>query len=233
MKYRMKVYVSNTREVLLQETEENLEVASAFDELAFHLLQSRQENQALREEEIHRILLATEFAAERHHKQTRRNVEKTPYIIHPLHVTTHLLTIGHIYDADVLMAALLHDTVEDTETTLEDLRKIFGYRVERLVEELSDDKNLSKEERKRMQIQNAPHKSPQATWIILADKLSNLKDLMEYPPVGWDKERVSNYFLWAQEVIKHLPPSHAELMNVVEEIIQRYWQRLANQEYKN
>lgn len=231
MIFRLKVYLFKTREVLVHQVHGDISAMEAFDIFISDLLRIRQEGHAISEAEIYRILQAAEFAAERHQKQTRHNVQKTPYIIHPLHVARHLLMTGHVYDADILMAALLHDTVEDTDTSLDELRGHFGYRVQQLVQELSDDKSLPKEERKHLQIQNAAKKSLEAALITLADKLSNLSDMLENPPVGWDLERISNYFLWAQEVVRNLPPVNPFLLNAVDDIIEEYWQRLAKQEY--
>jgi (p)ppGpp synthase/HD superfamily hydrolase len=231
MIFRMKLTLLKTREVLRQEVHEDLTVMEAFDNFMTDLLQMRQKGQALSEEEVHRILNATEFAAGRHQNQARRNKEHTPYIVHPLHVAHHLLMTGHIYDADILMAALLHDTIEDTETTLDELRSHFGYKVQHLVDELTDDKQLKKEERKRIQIQKASDISLEAALIMLADKLSNLSDILESPPIGWDEERTTHYFLWAQEVIKNLPPVNPFLLDAVETVIEAYWKRLAKQEY--
>ncbi len=231
MMFRMRTFYSKTRESLMRDSLEDLSVANAFDNFVSDLLRMHQERLALSEEEIHRIFHAVEFAAERHRKQIRRNKEKTPYIIHPLLVAQYLLVTGKVTDTDILMAALLHDTIEDTETSLDDLQQHFGYRVQRLVEELTDDKHLPKEERKRLQIENAASKSQEAAHIVLADKLSNLSDLLENPPPAWDLERISNYFLWAQAVIKSLPPANPFLLHAVEEVMEAYWQKLAKQEY--
>lgn len=225
MAFRIKLYFSQIREHLNRDLEGNPLALEALDHLMEDLLKKRLEGQALSEEELYRILHAMEFAAEKHKKQTRRNIEKTPYITHPLHVARHILITGHIYDADILMAALLHDTVEDTETTLDELRNLFGYRVEQLVAELTDEKDLTKEERKNQQIQKAQSRSSDAALIILADKLSNLMDLMERPPVGWELARIDDYFLWAQQVVRLLPEANPYLRNAVEEVIDAYWQR--------
>lgn len=231
MKLQLKIYLSQARNSFTEEVHGDSLTLEAFDIFINDLLRMREERHTLSEDEIFRILQATEFAAGRHHKQTRYNKQKTPYIIHPLHVARHLLMTGHIYDADILMAALLHDTVEDTNTSLDELGELFGYKVERLVEEVSDDKNLSKEERKRLQIQNASQKSLEAALIILADKLSNLSDLLVNPPLHWNIERVTDYFLWAQEVIKHLQPANPFLLNALDEVIEKYWKRMAEEEY--
>lgn len=231
MIFRIKINLSKTREALSHETQDNSSVMEVFDIFMTDLLRIRHEEHHVSEGEIFQILHAAEFAAERHRQQTRRNKENTPYIIHPLQVALHLLKTGHIHDADILMAALLHDIIEDTNTSLEELESLFGYRVQHLVQELTDDKSLPKAERKQLQIQNASRKSEEAALIVLADKLSNLGDLLDNPPSGWDIERISNYFLWAQEVIRHLPQINPFLLKAVEEVIDAYWRRRAEQEY--
>lgn len=231
MIFRLKMHFSNVRNVLSDRVQGNLSTLEAFDDFVKELLHTRLEDQSVSETEIYRILHAMEFAAKRHETQTRYNVQKTPYIIHPLHVAYHLLTLGHVHDTEILMAALLHDTIEDTQTSLEELRNEFGYRVEKLVQELSDDKSLSQKERKRLQIQNASKKSLEASLIVLADKLSNLSDLLENPPVDWNQDRIMNYFLWAQEVVRHLPPVNPMLSAAIDEIIEKYWKRLAESEF--
>lgn len=231
MIFRMKISFSKTRQVVMQDAHDDLSVGDVFDAFTSDLWRMHQEKFTPSEEGIERIMHATEFAAKRHQKQARRNKEKTPYIIHPLQVARFLLMTGKIVDVEILMAALLHDTIEDTETTLEDLQQLFGYRVKHLVQELTDDKSLPKEERKLMQIMSASSKSEEAALIVLADKLANLSDLLENTPPGWDLERISNYFLWANEVINRLPQVNPYLLNAVKEIIDDYWQQLAQQEY--
>ena len=93
---------------------------------------------------------------------------------------------------------MLHDTVEDTDTTPEEIEERFGYAVRSLVMEVTDDKDLEKQERKRLQIEHSPHLSPRAKVIKLADKISNLRDLMNSPPVGWDVERRLQYVTWSE-----------------------------------
>lgn len=112
--------------------------------------------------------------------------------------------IAGIDDPDILAAALLHDTVEDTETTPEELRAEFGRDVELLVREVTDDKSLDKNERKRLQVINAPHKSPGAKLIKLADKTSNVREIGVDPPTHWNLERRLEYFAWAEKVVAAL-----------------------------
>jgi len=127
------------------------------------------------------VLEATNFAAEKHRNQRRKNVEQTPYINHPIEVAT-ILTRAGINDEDVLIAALLHDTIEDTETSVEEVTERFGSNVIRIVMECTDDKKLDKVTRKKYQISHAAEISVQGKLVKLADKLSNLGGMFRNPP---------------------------------------------------
>ena len=156
------------------------------------------------------VLRAASFAAFKHRKQTRKSKESEPYIIHPLRVSELVATLGESGDnIPLLQAAILHDTVEDTDTTFEELEKNFGPKVCKLVQEVSDDKSLAKDVRKQLQIEHAPKKSPEAKILSMADKVANLEDLLTKPngfgiPLGWSVERVQNYCVWASAVAKGL-----------------------------
>lgn len=152
-----------------------------------------------------RLLAAAAFAADKHRRQRRKDGDATPYINHPLAVAHLLAAVGGVTDPDVLAAALLHDTLEDTATTPAELDAAFGEPVRRLVEELTDDKGLPKAERKRLQEERAPHKSPGAALVKLADKACNVADLAACPPAGWPAERVREYLNWAERVVGRLP----------------------------
>ncbi|MEQ2189330.1 Guanosine-3',5'-bis(diphosphate) 3'-pyrophosphohydrolase MESH1 [Goodea atripinnis] len=120
-----------------------------------------------------------------------------------------------------MQAALLHDTVEDTDTTSEELEAKFGPIVAHIVQEVTDDKRLPKQERKRLQVEHAPHCSQQAKLVKLADKLYNLRDLNACVPVGWSAERVQEYFVWAAEVVKGLKGTNLALEEKLEELFKR------------
>ncbi len=150
------------------------------------------------------VLKAANFAAKRHRDQRRKDPEQTPYINHPIGVAHIIQTEGKVCDPVVLAAALLHDTVEDTKTTLEELRETFGDEVASVVAEVTDDKRLPRKERKQKQIDSAPNKSHRAKLVKLADKLYNLRDLERARPIGWSRERVSEYFGWATQVVEGL-----------------------------
>jgi (p)ppGpp synthase/HD superfamily hydrolase len=165
------------------------------------------------------ILDAATFAAHRHRDQRRKGDENHPYINHPLEVANMLASIGGIDDADILTAAILHDTVEDTETTPDELRARFGDHVTELVLEVTDDKSLPKDERKRLQIEHAPHLSPEAKAIKLADKISNILDVTNHPPADWPSERRRDYVQWAEDVVAGLRGVNAALEKRFDEAI--------------
>ncbi|WP_068471108.1 HD domain-containing protein [Candidatus Protochlamydia phocaeensis] len=165
---------------------------------------------------------AIAFAADKHRNQQRKDLNQTPYIIHPIEVADQLLVIGQVRDSDIIIAALLHDTIEDTNTSYQEITQKFGRRVADFVQEVTDDKSLPKEERKRLQIVDAPHKSAGAAQIKLSDKLCNLKDLIRSPPVGWPMERIKAYFEWAEQVIDRLPWVNAALKQAVDDAISAY-----------
>ena len=144
---------------------------------------------------------ATMFAADRHRGQTRKDARQTPYINHPIMVVNLMASIGGITDVEALQAGMLHDTVEDTDTAPEEIEARFGYAVRSLVMEVTDDKKLEKQERKRIQIEKAPRLSPRAKVIKLADKIANLTDLIASPPVHWPLERRQQYVDWSNRVI--------------------------------
>ncbi|XP_075895678.1 guanosine-3',5'-bis(diphosphate) 3'-pyrophosphohydrolase MESH1 [Nelusetta ayraudi] len=168
------------------------------------------------------ILLETvNFAAEKHRNQRRKDTEQTPYINHPIGVARILSHEGDIVDVQVLQAALLHDTIEDTDTSPAELEAKFGPVVARIVQEVTDDKSLPKQERKRQQVAHAPHCSHQAKLVKLADKLYNLRDLNRCTPIGWTAERVQEYFFWAHEVVKGLRGTNSALEEKLDELFRQ------------
>jgi len=132
---------------------------------------------------------ALAFAALKHKNQKRKDCDETPYINHPIALTNLLVNGTGITDAETLCAALLHDTVEDTDTTEAELVEAFGEAVAGIVMEVTDDRSLPKVERKLAQIDHAPYLSTKAKAVKLADKICNLRDVIESPPLGWSLER--------------------------------------------
>ncbi|KAI8925847.1 hypothetical protein BC831DRAFT_459284 [Entophlyctis helioformis] len=164
------------------------------------------------------LLDAIHFAAFKHRAQTRMDAAKTPYINHPIGVAHILFHEGGVDDAATLMGAILHDTVEDTDTSLAEIEERFGPEVCRIVKECTDDKTLPKMERKRLQIETAPHKSHKAKLVKLADKIYNMRDMQINPPVDWTRERCIEYFAWGQKVTDGCKGTNAKLEGIVDGI---------------
>jgi guanosine-3',5'-bis(diphosphate) 3'-pyrophosphohydrolase len=166
------------------------------------------------------ILKALRFAAEKHNDQRRRDTKASPYINHPIQVAETLWSVGEVRDEALLTAAVLHDTIEDTDATPDEIRQTFGDDVLQLVLEVTDDKSLPKEVRKQLQVENAGHKSPRAKLLKLADKLCNIYDIIHFPPKDWSLKRKQEYLLWSEKVVKGLRGSNQELEKRYEEVLQ-------------
>jgi len=157
------------------------------------------------------LIEAIAFAAEKHRNQRRKDADASPYINHPIALARVLAMEGGITDIQVLAAAVLHDTLEDTETGPEELEQRFGALIASVVAEVTDDKSLPKQRRKDLQIEHAPELSRRAKLVKLADKICNLRDVASNPPMGWSIERRREYFDWAKQVVDGLRGAHAKL----------------------
>ena len=148
---------------------------------------------------------ALAFAADKHKGQTRKDSNKTPYINHPIALVNFLVNEDGVTDSEILCAALLHDTIEDTKTRPEEVTEAFGTAISSIVQELTDDKSITdKAERKRLQEVHSPHLSTKARAVKLADKICNLRDVINSPPSHWSLERRQEYFAWSKRVIDGL-----------------------------
>jgi guanosine-3',5'-bis(diphosphate) 3'-pyrophosphohydrolase len=154
------------------------------------------------------LLDALAFAAHKHRAQKRKDREASPYINHPIALADLLANEGGVEDPVTLCAALLHDTIEDTETTYAELRRLFGRSIADVVREVTDDKTLGKQVRKELQVQHAPYLTHRAKLVKLADKICNLRDLNVSPPAGWSRTRRREYYEWAKRVIDGLRGAH-------------------------
>ena len=148
-----------------------------------------------------RLLSAITFAAEKHCHQRRKDTAASPYINHPIAVAHVLAVEGGVTDEAILLAACLHDTVEDTQTTFEELEEAFGTEVSNLVRDVTDDKSLEKAVRKQLQIEHAAKSSDKVKQIKIADKICNIRDIAVRPPHDWSLERRTEYLDWAQKVV--------------------------------
>jgi guanosine-3',5'-bis(diphosphate) 3'-pyrophosphohydrolase len=158
----------------------------------------------IQDQEFGLFLAALRFSAEKHRNQRRKDAARTPYINHPIEVTELLWSAGGIRELPVLIAAILHDSLEDTDASPEEIQRYFGDSVLGLVLEITDDKSLPKAERKQLQVETASHKSHAAKCIKLADYVCNLRDLRQSPPEDWSAERIQEYYLWSERVVAGL-----------------------------
>ena len=150
------------------------------------------------------FIRALEFASRKHSTQRRKDAAASPYINHPIALVSILAVEAGIRDPDVLCAALLHDTVEDTKTTPGELQQHFGSAIAGIVSEVTDDKNLETQHRKRLQIEHAHALSPAAGLVKVADKIANLRDVEDCPPAEWNLKRRQDYFDWAKDVVDEI-----------------------------
>lgn len=146
------------------------------------------------------LLSALAFAARQHAGQRRKGADDAPYVNHVIDVAHRLAQAG-VADRATLLAAVLHDTVEDTDATPDEIADLFGADVAAIVDEVTDDKSLPKDERKRLQVEHAPHMSDPARRLKMADKASNVHDVGAHPPAGWSHERLMAYLDWAVDVV--------------------------------
>lgn len=161
--------------------------------------------------ELSLIFKAYSFASKKHTNQRRRDSSSSPYINHPIDVAYTLWEIGKVRDLDIITASILHDTLEDTDTTAGELDAEFGVKVRKIVEELSDNKNLPKDVRKQYQIDHTDSLSFNARNIKLADKICNVEDLIESPPADWPEKRKIEYAAWGNEVVRKLRGTNLKL----------------------
>jgi len=169
------------------------------------------------------------FSAEKHRDQRRKDAQESPYINHPIEVANVLWTVGEVYDITTIIGALLHDTIEDTDTTPEEILNNFGQDVLALVLEVSDDKNLPKKERKLRQIEKASALSFRAKLLKLADKTCNVSDIASLPPRNWSWQRRFDYLEWADSVVAGLRGVNARLETFFDETLADAHKKLARE----
>ena len=175
---------------------------------------------------LNKLLQAASFAAQKHTNQKRKGSNQEPYINHPLEVANLLANVGNVDDLDVLIAAILHDTIEDTGVTKDELAGLFGETVSGYVAEVTDDKSLPKAERKRLQIEPAPHLSHGAKLVKLVYKISNITDVTNNPPADWDLKRRQEYVDWGVAVVAGLRGANAELESYFDKLVEEAKRRI-------
>lgn len=210
--------ICNTRKMLVNTSEGHSQILQLFDQMMDiwlnHFVKSGEQ------QEILRLLSAIECAADAHEGQIRKDEARTPYIHHPLTVCCNVWREGGITNTDVLIAALLHDTLEDSKKiTSRDISESFGEHVSKMVEELTNDKKLSSADNKKRQIDKAPSMSIEAKTIKLADRLANIRDLISTPPVDWDRSKLEEYFEWGHKLLAALRGSCIGLETALETVL--------------
>jgi guanosine-3',5'-bis(diphosphate) 3'-pyrophosphohydrolase len=161
------------------------------------------------------ILAAVAFAAHKHSDQRRKDAKASPYINHPIALARILREEGKVEDPAVIAAALLHDTLEDTQTEYQEIKGLFGAKIADMVVEVTDTKWLKKHLRKRLQISKASRSSEGAKLIKLADKIANLRDIIASPPANWSVERKREYFDWAKRVVDGVRGTNVRLEKAI------------------
>jgi guanosine-3',5'-bis(diphosphate) 3'-pyrophosphohydrolase len=167
------------------------------------------------------LLAAMEFASRKHSTQRRKGEDSAPYINHPIAVTYLLAETGGITDLVTLVAAVLHDTIEDTATTRAELDERFGPTVRKVVEEVTDDKTLDEAVRKALQVEHAPSLSRRAKAIKLADKIDNVRDVTDHPPPHWSQARRVQYLDWSERVVAGCRGTNDPLERLYDDVLQK------------
>jgi len=167
--------------------------------------------------DLGRLTKALSFAAEAHRNQRRKGAAQEPYINHLIEVFDLVAQTTSATDMDTLIAALLHDVVEDTPRTYEDVARRFGERVAEIVRENSDDMTLPKAERRRARIAAMAHKSREARIVKLADVISNLRAIAVSPPAGWSAERKLGYLDDCRQLVAAAGSTEASIERIFDE----------------
>lgn len=217
--HNIQVEVKNCRDFLQKVAPKHPAILELFDAASQQWLERFEATEGAFN--VHKLLEAVIFAAIKHEGQFRKDPNQTPYIIHPIGVA-HVLWENGIYDEQTLVTALLHDTLEDTSTTAEEIEFLFGRTVLTAVQELTNDPNLSSQENKQRQIDHAPEMGKQARLVKLADRFYNLNDLLHSTPLNWSREQIDIYFDWGKKLHKALSGTHPVLERSLAGIIRLY-----------
>lgn len=223
---RIKNHLEDCEAQFVLFTNDHADCRKEFQKFSKTILQSYCKGEGFIEKDIHDILDALAYAAQKH-KDGLRKAINAPYIIHPLVVAEQLISIGHIHDKEIIIAGLLHDTVEKADVTFEELEALFGARITGFVREVTDDYSIPKMERRRLQVVNAPGKTAAAAQIDLSDKLYDITELAKQSPAPGDK-RALRSVLWIKDVVDNLPWVNAPLKQACDKVIAPLIKQLNN-----
>lgn len=209
--------VNSTRELLQSYSANHPKVTETYDRLITEWESCHRQTPNW---DLFRLLTAVEFAAQKHAGQVRKDAEMTPYIIHPLGVTALLWETGKVRSVNVLVAGLLHDTLEDTDATEGEIESLFGPRVLYTIKELTNDPTLEGDAIKEWQVQHAPTMSLDAQLVKLADRVYNVTDLSTSPPPSWPQEKIDSYRSWGRKLLDALRGANPPLEETLEALTQ-------------
>ena len=199
-------------------------VMTQFDLLTEELIIAYCREKGVTLPEVEEILQAMQFSTEKHRFQTRKNDRKTPYVSHCFEVAYKVMSVGQVRDLTTILASLLHDILKSTQTTVEEIEKKFGEEVTKVVIELTGNKKMSLQEKKRQETINASYRSKPAAVIQLADTLCNTLELLNHPPKSWSRAYIDQYFQWAQTIVDRLPSVNPKLKEAVLLTLNQYWE---------
>lgn len=211
--------ISSTREVLRLKSDDNPNVLEVYDRITTSW--SEYAESLSGGWNVDSLLSAIEYAAEKHEGQVRKDVYSTPYIVHPLGVAQLLWEAGNIKTLNVLTAAILHDTLEDTTATSDEIESLFGARILSIIQEVTNDPDLSSDENKAKQIEDAPDMSLDAQLVKLADRVYNVRDLYIATP-SWSAEKIAAYYNWGELLLEALRGTNFGLELALENQINAY-----------
>lgn len=177
-----------------------------------------------------KITKALDYASQKHKTQKRKNKEGTPYVNHLIDVM-NILVKHKVKSKKVLSGAILHDVIEDTDGSYQEIKEKFSKDIANIVLECSDNKKLPKVERKKLQIEEASKKSKEAKLVKIADKISNLKSLSNEAPDTWSIERLIGYMVWSKKVVDNLNTKkslHKTFKKIYQREMEKYKQYTEN-----
>jgi guanosine-3',5'-bis(diphosphate) 3'-pyrophosphohydrolase len=159
---------------------------------------------------LQKVFEALEFAAYKHRRQKRKGAIGIPYINHPIEVAGMLVRSMNEPSKELIIAALLHDTMEDTDVSNEEIEEKFGKQISDIVSEVTDNMSLPSEKRRKIQIEKAHSLSYEARCIKITDKTCNIHDML-YTKVMWSRKRKINYIIWAKNIVEQIQGTHNDL----------------------
>lgn len=176
-------------------------------------------------EDLAEIFEAISFAASKHKTQKRKDSIGTPYVNHPLNVARDLVFVGE--KKETIIGGIIHDVVEDTETTIKEIEIRFGKNVSEIVLEVTNKKDLSGEESKLFELERAKILSSSASSIRIADKYENIGDINLEQPIKWNTERKLNYIIWSKNLVDNIGWENYEPVNRLKCLFYvRYYEKL-------